>query len=57
MSLKLQNVAYSYGLNTYQNIIKSIRGASMEALGEQRKYNNKNITNEWWNEDTEKIIV
>jgi len=56
LNLKLNTVAYSSGINTYQNIIECIQEAAREALGEQQQQCKKNA-NEWWNEDIETMVA
>ena len=54
LNLKLASVAYSSGADTYNEIIKCVKEAAYEALGELRKTGNNNKT--WWTDNIERIV-
>ena len=55
LSSKLHNVAYSSGLNMYNEIVKYVEEAAHEALGE-KVFTYKGRRNDWWNGSIESVV-
>lgn len=52
---KLKTISYSNGINTYNEVVKSINDAAFEALGEVNSKKRRN-KNDWWSGDIGELV-